>query len=188
MHEMFLGRVDPAWDHLLRYDAGFHRLWMERAVAFARDPGTTWEPAARERVEWLAARWEPVAERLTALPATFIHGEFYPSNVLVGRADSQPRICPIDWEMAAAGPGLVDLAALTGGWPASDRAAIAAEYQDASGPAAEQPGGFEAALEACRLHLAVRWLGWEPTWSPPPEHRQDWLAEAVRAARALGLE
>jgi hypothetical protein len=42
-------------------------------------------------------------------------------------------------------------------------------------------------LQLARLHLAVQWLGWEPTWSPPAEHRHDWLAEALEIAGALGL-
>ena len=61
----------------MRYDADFYRLWLRRALAFA--------PAGRARrgLGWLAGRYERVVERLAALPATFIHGEFYASNVLV---------------------------------------------------------------------------------------------------------
>jgi aminoglycoside phosphotransferase (APT) family kinase protein len=117
-----------------------------------------------------------------------IHGEFYPSNVLVGRgADpTARRIAPIDWEGAAIGPGLVDLAALTTGWDAGDGASIESAYRARyEPPTAGQP--FSEALAACRLHLAVQWLAWEPSWSPPEEHRRDWLAEAEREARLLGL-
>ena len=46
---------------------------------------------------------------------------------------------------------------------------------------------FLDALELFRLHLAVQWLGWDPGWSPPDEHRHDWLAEALSAADKLGL-
>ena len=52
-------------------------------------------------------------ERLLALPVGFIHGELYPSNVLVGERTG--RICAVDWEMAGIGPLLLDLAALTSG-------------------------------------------------------------------------
>jgi len=31
----------------------------------------------------------------------------------------------------------------------------------------------------------VRWLGWSPQWSPPPEHAQDWLHEALSLAEKL---
>jgi thiamine kinase-like enzyme len=38
------------------------------------------------------------------------------------------RVCPVDWEMAAVGPGLIDLAALTAGWwTAHDSRAVTEE-------------------------------------------------------------
>jgi hypothetical protein len=49
------------------------------------------------------------------------------------------------------------------------------------------PEAFLVALDHCRLHLAVQWLGWSPGWSPPPEHAQDWLGEALGLAEKLGL-
>jgi hypothetical protein len=30
-------------------------------------------------------------------------------------------------------------------------------------------------------------LGWASRWSPPPEHAQDWLGEALGLAEKLGL-
>jgi len=49
------------------------------------------------------------------------------------------------------------------------------------------PAPFFAALELCRLHLAVQWLGWSLDWSAPPQQAWDWLREALRAAERLGL-
>ena len=48
-------------------------------------------------------------------------------------------------------------------------------------------GEFLRLLDCCRLHLAVQYVGWATTWSPPADQRQDWLAEAVSLARKLGL-
>lgn len=160
LHERFAA-VPPSSPRLLRHDAGYYRLWAGRAC---------------ERVPEIAPivdRYERVVERLVGLPQTLIHGEFYPSNVLV----AGERIAPVDWEMAAIGPGLVDLAALVTGWEGEDRATIAAAYGAVD----------EAALAACRLHLALQWLGWSAAWTPPPEHAHDWVAEAVDAAERLGL-
>jgi aminoglycoside phosphotransferase (APT) family kinase protein len=191
MHARFagadLGRADR---HLIRYDARFYAMWMERALGFARKPETGWDDRTREAVERLAARYDPVIERLSSFPATFIHGEFYPSNVLIQQTASGSRVCPIDWEMAAVGPGLVDLAALTiGKWTEQERHALALAYLSADGP--RDGSDAEDLLEALalfRLHLAVQWLGWEPSWSPPAEHRHDWLGEAQRAVEELGLQ
>jgi aminoglycoside phosphotransferase (APT) family kinase protein len=120
-----------------------------------------------------------------------IHGEFYVSNVLVHETDTGTRICPVDWEMAAIGPGLIDLAALTAGsWSEDERRGFARIYHDALTPAA---GGWQpfdemvTDLTYCRLHLAVQWLGWSADWMPPREHAQDWLAEATRLAEELRL-
>ena len=34
---------------------------------------------------------------------TFIHGEFYASNVLVNITGGKLRVCPVDWELAGWG-------------------------------------------------------------------------------------
>jgi aminoglycoside phosphotransferase (APT) family kinase protein len=184
LHERFRDAdLGPAGPHLLRYDAAFYASWMERALGFA-------EGERRDRLEWLATRYEPVVARLAELPRTFIHGEFYASNVLIQRGDGRLRVAPIDWENAALGPGVVDLAALTtGAWTPPEREQIARGYLDRAaelGRTHDERTLLEA-LELARLHLAVQWLGWEPTWSPPAEHRHDWLAEALAVAESLGL-
>ena len=156
-HELTTHVDDQA---LLRYDADFYRLWLERAQAFAGP------------LRAVAACHEDVVERLLRLPRTVIHGELYASNIVV----AGPRVCPIDWELAGAGPGLIDLAALTTGWDGAARAGIVAAYGDVD----------EDDLDCCRLHLALRWLGWSKRWTPPAAHARDWRAEAIAAAERLG--
>jgi len=168
---------------LIDHDAAFYRRWMERARGFAADP---------KPVVWLAAHHEPVVEALLALPRTAIHGEFYASNVLVA-ADFDPtplgrksdaRVAPVDWELAAAGPGLTDLAALVSGWPEVDRRALAAAYAAEPGV----PAFGERDLDLARLQVAIQWLGWAPPeWEPPEGQRHDWLGEALALAEGLGL-
>ncbi len=119
------------------------------------------------------AGYERVVGILCGIPPTLIHGEFYPSNVLVAGA----RIAAVDWEMAGIGPGVLDLAALANGWGVAERAAIVAGY----GRLAPH------ALDAAELHLSLQWLGWSEGWTPPPEHGRDWLSEALGAAARLGL-
>jgi hypothetical protein len=33
------------------------------------------------------------------------------------------------------------------------------------------------------MRIALKWLGWADEWSPPAEHSQDWLAEALPSGR-----
>jgi Ser/Thr protein kinase RdoA (MazF antagonist) len=184
LHERFRERdLGPARPHLLGYDAAFYGSWMERALEFA-------DGDRREGLRWLAERYDAVVARLAALPETFIHGEFYASNVLIQRGPGRLRVCPIDWENAARGPGVIDLAALTtGAWTPAEREQIARGYIEQAGTLGHAHDGQELleTLELARLHLAVQWLGWEPTWSPPAEHRHDWLTEALGIAESLGL-
>lgn len=165
---------------LIRYDSAHFRRWLRRARAFA--------PA--RSLDRIAACYERVVERLADWPSSFVHGEFYPSNVLVERRSRRFRIRPVDWEMAGVGTGLLDLAALSSGaWCEEDRQRLARVYFEASGPALRHRGWgeFLDALEHCRLHLAVQWLGWSRDWSPPQQQAHDWLAEARRVAEKLGL-
>jgi hypothetical protein len=172
----------------LVYDAGFYGRWMRRAQEFVH--GT----AERRVIRNIARRYDAVIERLTAITPTVIHGEFYACNVLMGGTDGNGRICPVDWEMAAYGPGLIDLAALSAGWVEVKQRALARAYYAASragrrgddpSPAARLPRGFLVNLDCCRLHLCVRMLGWSDAWEPPPDHAHDWLVEAERLMHRL---
>lgn len=167
----------PACRHLLRYDRGFYEAWMRRAHGFHAESqsrlGHLLEPHSRV-VEWL----------LDERPA-FIHGEFYPSNVLVApRAHGATlAIHPLDWETAAVGPPLVDLACLVAGrWSADQRADMAdAYYRELAREGGDVPRRehYLRTLNACLLHVAVQNLGWSAEWIPPKDHTHDWLGDAL---------
>ncbi len=155
---------------LLRYDAAWFRRWLERALDFHASP-------ALQRV---ATRHDELVDVLLALPQSFVHGELYASNVLIAPG----RVCPVDWEMAGVGPSLLDLAALvTGNWPDEIVRRLAAAYEGTEN--ASQP--LLRGLDACRLALAIQWLGWSREWSPPPQHAHDWAGDVERLADRLQL-
>jgi hypothetical protein len=156
-HERFA--ATPHREPLLRYDETFFRIWPERA-------------------QLELARYDEVAERLAQLPTTVVHGELYASNVLVAPG----RVCPVDWELAGIGPGVLDVAALTIGWPDEERSALVDAYRSALHDPPEPEDVDRAALQ-----LAIQWLGWSAEWTPPPEHARDWRAEIARLAERLGL-
>jgi hypothetical protein len=187
IHTAFADRADrlarDGWPH---HDGEYYRLWADRAEQFARAADPPLAPATARRLRRLVENYDRVVGRLLALPVTLIHGEFYPSNVLIEPRDGPPRVCPVDWETAAVGPGLIDLAALTaGGWADGQRRALISAYRESL------PGGsgdeILTDLDHCRLHAAVQWAGWSTDWSPPPECARDWLDDALTLAESLGL-
>lgn len=184
-------RKPPQTMHLIHYDTDYYWRWMRRAQRFVRNGDDSPGKKSAAAIDLIAGRYGRAVERLAKLPRTLIHGEFYPANVMVDPSGATPRICPVDWEMAALGPGLMDLAALSsGGWTPAQKKAMALSYLRAlpQKPRAwRTQRTFLADLDHCRLHQAVALLGWSPKWTPPPEHKFNWLAETTRLAESLGL-
>lgn len=183
-HNDFAGEVTrlASMPHLLNYNRAFYATWIRRAVEFATGD-------AAHRLAQLSRNYDAVIERLVRLPRTFIHGEFYASNVLVEPTMCGLRICPVDWEMAAIAPGLMDVAALAAGnWTEEQKTRIAIAYHAESHlNRTLSEGEFLDAFDDCRLHQAVQWLGWARDWDVPPEHAHNWLNEAFTLAERRGL-
>jgi len=169
--------------HLLEHDAAYYERWISRARRFAADGGGA-SDAARF-LDGLAKRYDEIVQALLALPRTVVHGDFFASNVLVSGAADTVRVAPVDWELAAVGSGLTDLAALiSGDWTEAERDEMTAAYASRPGVAP-----FSAReLDLARLQLAVQCLGWAPAdWVAPEGHRHDWLADAFALAQRLGI-
>lgn len=185
MHARFADRTEGLPPRLLVHDRDYHRRWIERARRFARSPEAS--NGGGRVFDRLAERCRQVVDWLIEQPTTFLHGEFYPSNVVIESTDDGIRVRPVDWEMAAVGPGLLDLAALaSGAWGEREREALATSYREAW-PSDLRPAldTLPEGLDRCRLLLAVQWLGWSPDWSPPREHAHDWMATAIELAEAI---
>ena len=163
---------------------------LGRPPLWSREYGSAWleraqEASGHEVLFHLAPRFGEIVDRLLRLPRGLVHGELFPSNVIVDV--ERERVSPIDWETAAVGPQLLDLAALTAGrWTEGERRTIALAYAEASGRWADVEQ-FLSDLDACRLHLAVQWLARSASWTPPAEHAHDWLGEVETLARRLNL-
>jgi aminoglycoside phosphotransferase (APT) family kinase protein len=182
---------------LLRHNQEYHRRWLARALCALQDNAET-SGAARDmardklaRLRALASAHERAIEQAltTERSRSLIHGEFYPSNVLIEQSGASFVVHPVDWEMAALGPPLLDLAALMSGrWSLDDRIAMAMAYCEgarSAGARARMLGDLLLEVAACRLLLAVQWLGWAAEWTAPAGHRNDWLEEAELCAREL---
>jgi aminoglycoside phosphotransferase (APT) family kinase protein len=159
---------------LLHYDEAYFDRWMARALTFAPDAGL---PELERCHRWAIGE-------LLRTPATLVHGDFYPANVLI-RSGAEPAICPVDFELAGIGPGVLDLAALVTGLPEDRARSLVDEYARAAAHSSPRDR-LDELLLCARLHLAVRWLGWLPGWQAPEHQAYDWAREAHTAATALG--
>jgi aminoglycoside phosphotransferase (APT) family kinase protein len=171
LHSIKLPRLG---DSGLTYDQSYFARWMPRALALAPDADLAGLVDCHHRA----------VRRLLGAAPVFIHGDFYPANLLV--LNGPPvAICPIDFELAGHGPGVLDLAALVTGLGAGQTAAMVASYRDAVA-SSMSPDELDELLVCARLHLAIRWLGWLGSWEPPAHQQFDWVGEAHATATALG--
>jgi aminoglycoside phosphotransferase (APT) family kinase protein len=164
----------PRVGRLLQYDETLYEGWLGRAVAAVPNAG----------LEDLQFGYDRAVAQISSTPRVFIHGEFYPSNVLVVGTTTAARVCPVDWEVSGVGTGLLDLAALITGLPESDASFVVDVYLQELPEQRHDPAEL---LECCRLYLAVQWIARSEHWSPPPEHARDWIADAMAAAERLEL-
>ena len=176
---------------LLRYDVEHCMRWLSRAERFLTRRRSSVPTQLALQFKRIAKGYSRIVNNLLSLPRSLVHGEFYPSNVILRRDRSGGGVCPIDWEVAAVGPGLIDLAALvSGAWEQGDRRALIEAYREELGQITTGVPSMRELLESvdyCALHLSVQWLGWAENWSPPASHERDWLREAVRLGKRLGL-
>jgi aminoglycoside phosphotransferase (APT) family kinase protein len=172
---------------LVRHDGDQPRKWYQRACSIVQ---RVRGEQAQRRLSALSSLLPAMEESLAAGPRTLVHGEFYPSNILVSQSPSGCLVRAVDWEMAAMGSGLLDLAALLAGrWTQQQQHSLALAYfeeQRCLSGEGENVDDFFTRLNYCRLYTALRWLGWSDNWSAPPAQAHDWLAEALDVAERLG--
>jgi hypothetical protein len=175
LHRECESRV-PEFQSITRYEAGYYRGFVDRALAFSRTRG---DDAALLAV---CHRADEFIDHLVTAQPTLIHGEFYPGNVLC----EKDRICPVDWESTAVAPGELDLASLTEGWPPPFVAECEREYAQARWPDGV-PAPFQRTLCAARLYWAFRWLGDKPERFDRPRKSGSALARLFEQAERWSL-
>lgn len=140
---------DPALSFLNSYSPDYFRGWVSRAQQMVRQAGVDYG--------WLRTvcnRVDTVIGLLCSAPPTIIHGEYYPKNILL----QDGLIYPVDWESAAIGNGMIDLAMLTEGWTPDVTLELVREYQQSRWPDGA-PHDFNQVLSAARVYVQFRWLG-----------------------------
>src|SRR6266540_3546128 len=93
---------------LVNYDDAYFRNMAERAL---RAVGSRSGSLHRRLAAAVDAYWAMI-EGFCAGRPTLVHGSYRPKNILVDTSPTPLRICPVDWELAAVGPQLHDLACM----------------------------------------------------------------------------
>jgi aminoglycoside phosphotransferase (APT) family kinase protein len=186
MQAHFLRRGDLAGcDFLILHDACFFRA---KAAAAERDVARL-APGSSRRLARVVERFAGGLEPVLRHPRTLVHGGYIPWHVLVDARREKVRVCAVDWELAALGSTLYDLAIFTDGVEPAVRARVEQAYRDA---AAEHgvpvPDGPEMrrVLDCFRLHRILDWLSRSVEKEFPEAKVAKLVVQAERlAARAL---
>src|SRR5262249_595012 len=143
------------------FDGDYYRGWARRTTEFAGP----WH----RHCPWLqklCARFDEVIDGLLAAPATVVHPEFFPHNILI----HEGRAYPSAWESAALAAGEIDLATLTDGWHPATVQSCEDAYRQARWPDGA-PDRFAFLLASARLYLQFRGLGSHPSWAAAGDAR-----------------
>jgi hypothetical protein len=142
-------------EFLRRYDGGYYAQWAERTSVLAAH----WH-VRRPWLGSLCRRAQDTLASIAGLPATVIHGEYTPHNILM-RGD---EVFPVDWESAALGLAEIDLVCLTDKWPEEIAARCGRAYAEARFPTGI-PRDWDVTADLARLYWDFRWLGDRPEWT-----------------------
>ena len=169
-------------DVLLRYDGAYFRDTAERArQAVASYPGLL-----GRRLDAVLGGYEAVVGAMTRMPLTLVHGSCRSANVLVDRGRTPPRVCPLDWELAALGPPLHDLAFLVDRFERDVAERLCQAYAaEAAGAGLPVPGTARMLeeIERLRLHKVLRSLARSAARAYPVETVTKLVTRAEALAR-----
>jgi len=158
------------------YSASYYSGWGHRVA--------TYSARLQGDYPWLnlcCEGYERICPELAGTSADFIHGEYYPKNIVVSGVD----VIAVDWESAAIGFGEIDLISLTDRWTDAYREACIGAYINARWDGVEPPG-FRRRMALANLYVQMRWLGDRQEWTESPGRQ--WRFGVLRsAAEELGL-
>jgi aminoglycoside phosphotransferase (APT) family kinase protein len=143
---------------LMRHDEAWLRSPADAPMRDASCFG--WETASRLRR--VPDGYDAVVHAMAAEPRCLVHGGYRAANVLLAADGNGRRVCPLDWELAAVGSPVHDLATLVDGFePPKLDALLGAYVREAldTGSAVAGPDELRHLVDCFRLHRIVADLG-----------------------------
>jgi thiamine kinase-like enzyme len=142
------------------YDEVYYRFWLKQVQGFNE---------IKFKYPWideLCTFFSENVELLVQYGNTFVHGEYYPRNILT----KEKIIYPIDWESAAVAPGQIDLASLIEDWEETSAQNAIEEYKTVRWYDENVPADFDQVLLLSQIYHKFRWISEFPnTWVRNPK-------------------
>lgn len=139
------------------------------------------------RLQNVLEHHEAEAEWLADQPRTLVHGSYRPENLLVDASASPLRLAPVDWEYAALGSALYDVAFLTanrGREKAEGLLRVFAAAAAERGLALPAAGETWELVTILRVHKVLRSLGRSRSWA----YSRETVESLIEQAGKLELE
>jgi aminoglycoside phosphotransferase (APT) family kinase protein len=152
-HAHYLSRLD----FLIRHDVHFLSAKADAAL----DAVSQILPGSIDRFAKILNRYDRVVEAMVVHPPTLIHGAFRPQNVMVSGESRSMRICAYDWEEAAFGAPLYDLAYLSDGFKPPTLDLMFGMYRQGAtrfGMSVPEQEEMRYVVDCFRLHMIVNLL------------------------------
>jgi len=170
--------------YLLQYNHAYFHDTADRArQAVGSRSGTL-----RARLEGVLVGYESVTRVLSFRRPTLVHGSYRSSNVLVDTRCTPARVCPLDWELAAIGPPIHDLAFLADGYDPRAVGEMCRAYGQgltAAGQPVPDTTEMVEDIERLRLHKVLRSLARSAEWAYPYETVTKLVTQAEAIRRSL---
>lgn len=166
---------------LLEYNDAYFAETAERA----RHAVGSRRGSLRHRLETALADYETIIHDICSAEQTLVHGSYRAKNILVDESVSAIRICAADWELAAVGPALHDLAFLADGADPPLIEQLCESYVAAAGVSGWNAAEMTAELDRLRLHKALRSLGRSAEWAYSEKVVTKLVNRAERLRRCL---
>jgi hypothetical protein len=127
-------------------------------------------PGLADRLAPILNGYIPLVQAMVSQPPVLVHGSYCREHILLDRRTQPPRLCPVDWESAALGASLFDLAYLADGFTSPQLEEILEVYRNqASKYGISIPTRDEVAhlINCYCLHRNMKWLSsaWDEEFS-----------------------
>jgi aminoglycoside phosphotransferase (APT) family kinase protein len=167
---------------LIRHDADFFASRAERALSNARRISAR----AMRRLRRILSGYDDFVALMAEQPNTLVHGSFRPENVLIDEPSRPSRICVVDWELAAIGSPIFDLARFCDGYRGARLDRLLDSYsREAASQGVPLPDRerMVEVLDCFSLHRVVKAISHALEKGRTRRQVSDWLGygETVRA-------